>query len=253
MKIAVLQRPGKFTASEFKSNLEEAIRALRGTLTASINVELSKKWPRIDLEGADSEILAEMIARNLGRAQIGVANIEVGGSYQGMVVREANGGLEVDIGIETPKLGNVKIGLPALRAQLADGKALPGHEIVQDYCLLPGSRTSVRITRLDQESGFVEGWLADSETDRLSLWVKTHLDRIHVSDCYRQEVESAIRKSHVGRDVVSLEPLTLTVHSILCKLGTDAVGLIPKLGAFLRNREMNPFIPKRILKRYRQW
>jgi hypothetical protein len=34
---------------------------------------------------------------------------------------------------------------------------------------------------------------------------------------------------------------------VLCKLGTDAVGLIPKLGRYLKSAVLVPFSPKKIL------
>jgi hypothetical protein len=36
-------------------------------------------------------------------------------------------------------------------------------------------------------------------------------------------------------------------HEILCKLGTDAVGLIPKLGRYLPEAVLVPFSPKKVL------
>jgi hypothetical protein len=79
------------------------------------------------------------------------------------------------------------------------------------------------------------------------------LDRVQVFDSYRHELELAIKRSHLERDVISVEPRTLTAQSVLCKLGTDAIGLIPKLGSLLKARELKPFIPKRIVARCRQW
>ena len=148
---------------------------------------------------------------------------------------------------------NVHIRPEVLRAQLADGKSLQVKHVTQDYCLLSGLRTSVRVTRLDADSRLVEGWLADGEINRLSLWITGHLDRIMIMDCFRHSVESAIRKARLERDIVDVQSITLTAHAAVCKLGTDAVGLIPKLGSLLRKHELSPFVPKRILTRYRPW
>jgi len=35
-------------------------------------------------------------------------------------------------------------------------------------------------------------------------------------------------------------------HAIVCKLGTDAVGLIPAVGRFLRTATLAPFSPRKI-------
>jgi hypothetical protein len=122
-------------------------------------------------------------------------------------------------------------------------------DLVDDYCFFPGSRVDIRTTSLFPD---IEGWLADSQTDLFSDWISMRLDRILVFESSEREVDSAIRRANIGRDIIAVEHITLTTHSVLCKLGTDAVGLIPKLGSFLRNRELKPFIPRRILSRCKQ-
>jgi hypothetical protein len=255
MRITLLQRPGPIVAERFAADLETAVSAIKGKLSASIRLaEFSEKgWARLDVDGDDREIMVELISRTLGRAQTELSNIEEHGNYQGIIIGERGGDLEVDIGVEKPRTVNVKIKSSSLRAQLADGKLLPGVEIIDNYCLLPDSNVSIRVTRLEADSGVIEGWLSDSQIKLFSEWVTAGLDRIQVFHCFREEVQSAVRKANLERDIIATEPMTLTVHSVLCKLGTDAVGLIPKLGSVLRKSELNPFIPKRIMARCRQW
>lgn len=255
MKLIILQRPGQFTTKDFQAELDKALRAVKGELEASIRLDgFSRKgWARLVLEGEDSDVLRELLARDLGQAYTNAANLEAQGIYQGIVSGEADNSLEIDIGVETPRPMDVKIGLAALRAQLGDGKPLRSDEIIHQYCLVPGSRTTVRLTRLEPDTQTVEGWLADSQIERFSSLIATGLDRIQITDCFRQEVENAVKKSRIARDTISIESETLTAQSIVCKLGTDAVGLIPKLGKILRNRKLDPFIPRRILTRCRPW
>ena len=255
MKITILQKPGHFTAKEFNSNLENALRTLKGDLSSTIKLDgFSKKGlARIAITGDDSEVISELVARELGQAQTELAEVELQGVYEGIIAGEMSDGVEVDIGIDRPRPANVKIGVGALRAQLADGKSMGLNEIIRDYCLYSGSKASVRVTRLELGRVDIRGWFADSHIEGLSSWISGSLDRIQIFDCFQQEAESAIRKTNIERDIVAVEPLTLTAQSVVCKLGTDAVGLIPKLGTPLRKRALNPFIPKRILARYRSW
>jgi hypothetical protein len=255
MKITILQRPGHHASRDFSSSLESTLHFLKGELGASFKLDgfSQKGWARIDIQGEDSEVARQLVIRNLGQAQTDLLDVEAQGVYEGIISSGLNDKLEVDIGIESPTPVNVKIELEALRAQLADGKPLRINEIIREYCLIPGSRAAVRITRLEQGKHSVGGWLADSQIERLAGWIGTRLDRIQISDSYRREVEYAIRKANLERDIVSVEPITLTAQSVVCKLGTDAVGLISKLGSVLRERELNPFIPKRIINRCRPW
>lgn len=147
----------------------------------------------------------------------------------------------------------VTIGLNALRAQLCDGKPFSCKEIAENYCIDKGSRLTVRITRLGLSDGGIEAWLADSQTDLFSKWISSRLDRIQVFNCTRQHLELALRRANLERDVISVESDSLVTHSIVCKLGTDAIGLIPKLGPILGKSELKPFLPKRILTECRHW
>jgi hypothetical protein len=61
------------------------------------------------------------------------------------------------------------------------------------------------------------------------------------------EVRLALKKARVNRDAVNIEPLGFFENAVACKLGTDAVGLIPKIGKILRNSTFSVFSPKKVL------
>jgi hypothetical protein len=159
----------------------------------------------------------------------------------------------VDIGIEKPVARSVTIGPNAMRAQLCDGKPLSCKEIAESYCINQGSRLTVRITSLGVSDDRIEAWLADSQIDLFSKWISSRLDRIQVFNCTRQHLELALRRAYLERDVISVESDSILTHSVVCKLGTDAIGLIPKLGPILGKIELKPFLPKRILTECRRW
>jgi len=254
MLITLLQRPGKVTVKEFGATLEESLSRLRGELSASTRLVgfSANRWANVDIDGEDAEVVTEIISRELGRAQSDLNQIQAQENYYGIVDR-AGSDLTVDIGIEKPSPLSVRLSLNGLRAQLCDGKPLSSNEIAEAYCIHMGSRLAVRLTRLERDTGTLEAWLADSQIELFSRWIKSHLDQILVFDCTRPMLEDAIRKANLERDVISVESSTLTTHSVVCKLGTDAIGLIPKLGARLKRSRLEPFLPKRILKKCRQW
>jgi len=253
MKITILERPSEITARNFNQRLEKALDELKTELNATITLDgfTSNRWARIGISGEDSEILAELIANEYGLAHTDLREIEAPGVYESIISRSNAQGLEFDVGIEKP--GHVNCSVPAshLIAQLADGKNTQCREIIENYCLFPGVRLSVRVTRKTDNE--IEAWLSDSQIERLSGWITSGLDRIEVFDCYKQEAEAAILKANLSRDIISADRITLTVQSIMCKLGTDAIGLIPKLGSVLKRQKLRPFIPKRIVARCRPW
>ena len=253
MKITILERPTEITARSFSQRLEKALEELKTELNATATLDgfTSNRWARIGIVGEDSEILAQLIANEYGLAHTDTQGIEVHGVYESIIIGSGSKGLEFDVGLESP--AHITCSVPAshLIAQLADGKDIQCREIIKDYCLFPGVRLSVRVTRKTDNE--IEAWLADSEIERLSEWITSGLDRIEVFDCYKQEVEAAILKGNLSRDLISADRITLTVQAIVCKLGTDAIGLIPKLGSILKRQKLNPFIPKRIVARCRPW
>jgi hypothetical protein len=255
MRTTLLQRPGAVKRETFTRILEEAFLDLKGELDARIKMLgfSSRGYARVELQGDDSEIVLELVSRRLGLAHTEFSAIELYGNYEGIVTSLGAENLDVDLGIENPKPLRAKVKVSSLRAQLTDGKTLPLREIVDHYCLYPESKVTIRITELEPGSGTIEGWLADSQLQQYSEWIGSGLDRIQVFNCSHQEVESAIRRAKLERDIVSTEPMTLTSHSVLCKLGTDGIGLIPKLGRILRESELKPFLPKRIRARCRPW
>jgi len=255
MRITLLQRPGRIDAKEFAAALERELSLLKGDLSASTSLLGFSKmgWTIVDVAGDDSEIVSELITRKLGLAQTDVSGVERLGNYDGVVAGKTEGNLVIDIGLENPRPITVKVKLGSLRAQLCDGKVLSMEEITEHYCLFPSTKVAVRITDLEPESGLAEGWLADSQLDQFTNWISMRLDRIQVFDCSAREVEAAIRKANLERDIVSVEQMTLITHLVICKLGTDAIGLMPKLGSVLRRRELKPFIPRRIVSRCTQW
>ena len=246
MKIALLQRKGRVDEERFYTALQNALDDLKGDLTAEIKIQPFSRygWTVVDVAGDDTEILIELISQKFGLLPSNPSEIEVQGNYRG-TVRSFDTDLIVDIGIEHPQPVYVRVKLSSLRAQLADGRGwVPSREIAELYCLVPGTPISIRVTRL--ASNEYEGWLSDSQISQFSDWLSCGLERVQVYDCLKTRLDFAISRAKLERDIVSTEQLNLTTHTVLCKVGTDAIGIIPSLGFTIKQSELKAFIPKRI-------
>ena len=60
------------------------------------------------------------------------------------------------------------------------------------------------------------------------------------------EINMTLEHARLDRDVIDVETLGLLEHALTCKLGTDAAGLIPKIGRALKNAKFAVFNPKRL-------
>jgi len=253
MQVTILEKPGPLTAPFFVSNMNKALYELKSDLSATAKVAgiTDKGWARVEIDGEDAEILHSLVKSRFGPAFTHFSTIENQGVYEAMVIGSSPENLQLDLGTESPRPMIVRIPLIALRAQLADGKPITCSGIAEDYCFVTGLKVSVRITQKKSET--IEGWLSDVQMNRFSDWFGIGLDRIIVTDCFKQQLESAISRASLTRDIISVESSNLTTQVAVCKQGTDAIGLMPKLGAQLRKHSLKPFIPKRVKARCRQW
>jgi hypothetical protein len=253
MKITLLQKKGNVEEKGFRLELDTAIRKLIGNLSATVTFSSFTKqgWTAIIVAGDDAEVVIELLSQTFGLATIDSGKTELHGNYNGVVRNLSTSGLSVDIGIELPKPTYVNVRLSSLQAQLADGRKISSRTIAESYCIFPEMPISIRITRSTPNE--VEGWLSDSQISLYSRWITTGLERIQVFNCLPTHLDFAIRKAQLERDTVSSEQLALTIQSILCKVGTNAIGLIPRIGSILRKSDLKPFIPRRIQEECRTW
>ena len=247
MKVTVLQRRGRISTPDFTATLQRSLSNLKGDLYVTAKfIEFSPHgWAVVDVEGADREVFLELLAQKLGLAHSNFLELKPYANYPGQII-SFNRDLEVDIGVESPDPINVTVKLGSLRAQLAYGKPIGTKEIQDAYCLFPGSKADVRITSMNQNEPILAAWLSDSQIKLFADWISTDLDRVQILNCTHEQLDYAIHKTNLERDIISAESMTLTTHFVTCKLGTDGVGLIPKLGPFLRQSELKTFLPKRI-------
>jgi len=254
MKVTLLQRRGRTSTTAFTTTLHNGLSKLKGNLSATVELtQLSPRgWAIIDIQGADQEIFQQLIKRKFPVANSNFQTVEKHGVYSGQITR-FNHDMEVDIGIEFQDQVNGIVKLSSLRAQLTEGKPISVKEIQEAYCLFPGSKVDVRIIMSSHDEPILTAWLADSQVDLFSDWIKSGLDRVMIFNCTIEQLDFAIRETRLERDIVAVESLTLTTHVVACKLGTDGVGLIPKLGGLLRKSEIKLFIPKRVLTLSRSW
>jgi hypothetical protein len=155
--------------------------------------------------------------------------------------------LTVDVGVSSPRIIDAVIPLQRLQAQLADGRKVALSKLVELFGLCENLPLQVRVSRIDSASGRIEVELTEHQVEQYAGWVHSLLDRLLVVGSSRDEVEVAVKRTGLFRDVVQVDSLGFFEHAFVCKLGTDAAGLIPKIGRVLRKSGLTVFSGRRII------
>lgn len=233
----------------------EAFEPVFSSLCKGLKVELrvvgktNRGWVQVEISGEDEIAALHFIDREIGLAPVSLAKLKKFSVVRGRIAfsGESRSGLYVDIGVFSPETCDSVIPLQRLQAQLADGKKVPLKRLIELFCLYDNLPLKVKIVSgVNAQKKLVEAQLSEAQLSQTTRWISFHLDRLVVLGAPLSDVEHAVRASKHFRDVINIETLGLLEHVILCKLGTDALGLIPELGRFLPNAAFAPLRPREI-------
>jgi len=233
--------------------LESAISALCKGLKVKISVRGTANggWIRVDATGEDEAVALKLLDREIGIAPTSAKNVSRFSTLRGKIVNVAKSRTElyIDVGVFEPSNYCATIPLSKLRTHLGDGVKLPLQQLAELFCLYASVPIHIKIIEeLDREKSSWEAELSERQLSRFSEWVKSDLDRLIVVGASQSEVETAVERARHFRDIIRIENLGLFEHAVICKLGTEAIGLIPRLGPHLRVASVAPFSPRRIRK-----
>ena len=238
---------GSFSIKSFETMLLSLCEGLR----AKVRVQgtSSRGWVQIEMSGEDEAVALRLLDREIGLAPVSAEGIGRFSVLRGKIVDSARSETELYVDVGLPVSGSSRSYIPLwrLQAQLGDGKKMPLQRLIELFCLFDFMPVSVRIVSdLSREKGAYEAEFSEVQLSRFSDWLSSNLDRLIVFGAGRKDVEWAIERAHHSRDVFEIETLGPLEHALLCKLGTDAVGLMPKLGPYLAVASLAPFSPRKI-------
>ena len=134
-----------------------------------------------------------------------------------------------------------------MQAQLADGKKADLKKITEVYGLQENLPLNVKVVDLGGEGDErLQAELSAAQIEKMRLWQQSLLDRLIVLGTTVREIETALERTRLNRDVIDTERLGLLEYALTCKLGTDAAGLIPRIGRYMRNAVFVVFNPRKI-------
>ena len=230
---------------------EQALSSLCKGLRVKLRVvgQTNRGWIQIEVSGEDEIAALRFLDREIGIAPVSLGNLKRFSVVCGMVISSGKSKKElyVDVGVFSPKTCDAVLPLQKLQAQLADGRKRSVQELVETFCLYDNFPLKVKVVRdVSVHEKCIEAELSAAQLSQFTSWIQCGLDRLIVLGEFSSGVERAVSASKHSRDVTRVEPLGMFEHAVLCKLGTDAVGLVPKLGCLLPDAALIPFSLRRI-------
>ncbi len=203
-------------------------------LHAEWEFSLRKGWLEVRARGEDAEAFVNVLMERFGSIPVESSRLERWDGLRGCIVGagKVGFGVYVDMGIFEPVLRDGLYPLHRMRAQLADGVSKSCRGIIDETGLVDDFPVQVRVIGIEGDRISVE--LSDETWGLFGSWRRLPFDRVVAIGAAKAEAESAVRAARLSYDVIRIEPLSLFAQCLVCKMGTDAPGVIAKLGDRLR-------------------
>ena len=242
----------KFYGSDSPSKFEEIYSSLINGLRVQLNFVgiTDHGWIQLNLFGEDEIIALNLLDREIGLAPQSLNNIKKFSILKGKIIfsNKSKNHICIDLGVDNPKVLVAIISKKILQKQLTDGLEIPFKKLLKLFCLYDNIPLKIRICEdASPKSDIINAQFSEFQISLFSRWIRSRLDRLIVIGSFFSETERAVNSSRHSRDIIKIESLGTLEQVILCKLGTDAIGLIPNIGRYLKSAFLVPFSPKKII------
>jgi len=194
----------------------------------------TNRWVQASVEGEDHAVATAYIRKEIGicPTNISAVGAEMLKGYVSKIDTEKQR-LVVDVGVFEPKITPAVVSLADLQLQLTEGRNIALKQITAAYAITEGLPLSVKV--ISKDTDMLTAELSVEQVVKLRRWQQSLLDRLIVLRASKELVSEVIERTRLNRDVIDVEPLGLFEFALVCKLGTDAAGLIPRMGRYMRN------------------
>jgi hypothetical protein len=241
------------TKTSNDSQLKQVDRALKFSfkgleVEAKILGTVADGWVQLALSGEDEGIATNYLIKEIGLCPTNFGNVRKFSTLKGYIRNfgKNDGELSVDVGVFQPKTAYATIPLRRLQAHLVDNRKVALGKIAELLGLCEGLPVSVKVLSVNEEESRIDAELSSGQVRKYAVWRESLLDRLLVLGSSLYEISMALERAKMDRDVIDVESLGLLEHALTCKLGTDATGLIPRIGRNLKNAKFAVFNPKRL-------
>jgi hypothetical protein len=206
------------------------------------------QWARIEVTGEDEGVAKSYITKQIGTCPNNIEEITTNTELQGYIqkIDLKTEQITIDIGILEPKPVYAYIPLITLQTQLLEGKETTLKKITELFALSTNLPISIKINKIHTAENIIKAELSAKQIEMFKNWQDSLLDRLIILGTTTDEVTLTLERTRLSRDVINTETLGLFEQVLTCKLGTDATGLIPRIGRYMRNTQLLVFNPKKL-------
>ncbi len=241
------------TKINYSKQLKQVDKTLKLTLKG-LKVEAkilgvgTSGWVQLTLTGKDEGVATSYLMKEIGVCPTSFKNLKEHAELKGYITNLANSKIELSLDIGVFKPENVRATLPlkCLQYQLLKGRKVALKKMADLFGFCEGLPIKIKVTQLNGKKLKVETELSENQKYVYDNWLASLLDRLLVLGPSLQEIKRTINQANLNRDVIDVEILGLFEHVFTCKLGTNAAGLIPKIGRILKKAKFAVFSPKRL-------
>ena len=228
---------------QVRKNLNTQLNGLKVSL--KILGTVAGGWVQVSLSGEDEGIAMNYLIREIGLCPSTLERMKKFSTLNGYIhdIRRDGSGLSIDVGIFQPKIIHAVVPLTNLQTELVEGRNVALRRIADLFGFCEGLPVKVKLDGFDENETRINAWLSSEQISKYQVWRESLLQRILVVYSSFQEIETTLKHSELNRDIIDVEPLGFFAHALTCKLGTDAAGLIPKIGRKLKNARFAVFHP----------
>jgi hypothetical protein len=241
----------KIYNSQQLKQIDTTLEELLGDLSVETTVKgtAANKWVQVELSGEDEAIATKLLEREMGFCPANIANVKKFDVVKGYITHfeKSKEQLVLDIGIFEPTTIYANVALSHLQSHLAEGKKVPLKKLGELWGLCENIPLNIKILEVKPDQNRIEAELQTGQVRKFEQWKDSLLDRLIVTGASRSELNMIIAQEGLNRDVIDVEVLGTFEHALVCKLGTDAAGLIGRIGRRLRKAKFTVFNPKNAL------
>jgi hypothetical protein len=217
-------------------------------IEATVKGTAGGRWVLLEITGEDEGVAVKLLEREIGFCPIQLEKVKKFAGHKGFItgLDRNTDAIALDVGVYQPRIVAATITSSSLQNTLADGKKLTVKRLSEMWGLCENLPLKIKVLEVEPNEDNIKAELQDGQIKKLITWKESLLDRLLVIGASATEISTVIDQEGLGRDVIDVEQLGVFEHALVCKLGTDAAGLVGSLGRHLRKAKFTVFNPKNL-------